>query len=114
MYLAACKICNKQYTDQTTDSFTSRWYSYKSRSRKFDENKRCMQEYIYSHFESDGHNGFPGDVSITLTDKTDGFDPMKRETFWMHTLKTLASYELNIENGILNSGEYYDRKRSFS
>ena len=54
-----------------------------------------MQEYLYSHFESDGHNGFPGDVSITLTDKTDGFDPMKRETFWMHTRKTFAPYGLN-------------------
>ena len=35
------------------------------------------------------------DVSITLTDKTDGFDPMKRETFWMHTLKIFVPYGLN-------------------
>ena len=54
-----------------------------------------MQEYLYSHFESEGHNGFLGHVSITLTDKTDGFDPMKRETFWMHTLKIFVPYGLN-------------------
>ena len=59
-----------------------------------------MQEYLYSHFESEGHNGFLEDVSITLIDKTDGFNPTKRETFWMHTLKTLAPYGLNVENGI--------------
>ena len=47
-----------------------------------------------------GCNGFLEDVSITLIDKTDGSDPTKRETFWMHTLKTLAPYGLNVENGI--------------
>ena len=43
---------------------------------------------------------FLEDVSITLIDKTDGSDPTKRETFWMHTLKTLAPYGLNVENVI--------------
>ena len=33
VYLATCKICNKQYTGQTTDSFRSRWNNYKSKSR---------------------------------------------------------------------------------
>ena len=59
-----------------------------------------MQEYLYSHFESEGHNGFLEDVSIALIDKTDGSDPTKRETNWMHTLKTLAPYGLNVEDGI--------------
>ena len=59
-----------------------------------------MQEYLYSHFESEGHNGFLKDVSITLIDKTDVSDPTKRETFWMHTLKTLAPYGVNVEDGI--------------
>ena len=100
MYLATCKICNKQYTGQTTDSFRSRWNNYKSKSRKFDRNEKCMQECLYSHFENEGHNGFLEDVSITLIDKTDGSDPTKRETFWMHTLKTLAPCGLNLEDGI--------------
>ena len=58
-----------------------------------------MQEYLYTHFEGEGHNGFL-DVSITLIDKTEGSDPTKRETFWMHRLKTLAPCGINIENGI--------------
>ena len=40
-----------------------------------------MQEYLYSHFESEGRNGFLEDVSITLIYKTDGSNPTKRETF---------------------------------
>ena len=62
-----------------------------------------MQEYLYSHFEREEHNSFLEDVSITLINKTDGSDPTKRETFWMHTLKTLAPYKINVENGMLNS-----------
>ena len=101
VYLTTCKIFNKQYTGQTTDGFRSRWNNYKSKSRKFDKNEKCMQEeYLYSHFESEGHSGFPEDVSITLIDKTEGSDPTKIETFWMHTLKTLAPYGLKVENGI--------------
>ena len=56
-----------------------------------------MQEYLYSHFESGGHNCFLEDVSITLIDKTDGSDPTKRETFWIHTLKTLAPIDLTLK-----------------
>ena len=100
VHLATCKICNKQYTGQTTDSFRCRRNNYKSKSRKLDRNERCMQEYLYSHLKSEGHNGFQEDASITLIDKTDGFDPRKRKTFWMHTLKKLAPYGLNVENGI--------------
>ena len=44
--------------------------------------------------------GFLEDVSIALINKTDGSDPTERETFWMHTLKTLAPYGLNVEDSI--------------
>ena len=36
-----------------------------------------MQEYLYSNFESEGHNDFLEHVSTTLIDKTDGCDPTK-------------------------------------
>ena len=78
----------------------SRLNNYKSKSRKFDKNEKCIQQYLYSHFESERHNGFLEDVSITLTDKTDGSDPTKRETFWMHILETLVPHGLSVENGI--------------
>ena len=77
VYLTTCKICDKQYTDQTTNIFRTRWNNYKSKGRKFDKNEKCMQEYLYSNFESEGHNGFLEYVSSTLIDKTDGCDPTK-------------------------------------
>ena len=73
MYLTPYNICNKLYTVQTTDSFRSRWNGYTS-SNKPDKNEKCMQEYFQSYSESEGHNRFPEDVSVTHTDKTDGCD----------------------------------------
>ena len=66
------------------------------------------------HFESEGHNGFLEDVSVALIDKTDGSDPTKQETFWMHVLKTLVPYGLNIENGVLNNAAMQGGKSVFS
>ena len=62
-----------------------------------------MQEYLHNNFQKEGHNDFLEHLSVTLTDKNDGFDLTKRETFWMHTPKTLAPYGLKVENGFLNS-----------
>ena len=59
-----------------------------------------MQDHLFRHFYSEGHDGFIGNVSISFIDKTDGFDPTKRENFWMRTLKTLAPHGLNIEQSI--------------
>ena len=52
------------------------------------------------YFESEGHTEILDDVSITLIDKTDGSNPTKRENYWMRTLKTYASYGLNVVDSI--------------
>ena len=39
----------------------------------------CMQEYLFEHFNEEGHHGFLEDVSITFIDKTDLSEPLKRE-----------------------------------
>ena len=59
-----------------------------------------MQEYSFEHFKSEGHSSFLGSVSMALIDKTDGKDAKKRENYWMRTLKTYASFALNIEDGV--------------
>ena len=59
-----------------------------------------MQEHLYRHLGSPGHKGFLNDVLVTLIDKTDGSDPKKREDYWMNTLKTMAPYDLNIEDSV--------------
>ena len=66
----------------------------------FKRGEKCIQEYLYNYFESEGHIEFLDDVSITLIDKTDGFNPTKRENYWMRTLKTYAPYGLNVVDSI--------------
>ena len=57
-----------------------------------------MQENLYEHFYSDGHNGFLDEVTVALTNKSDGKDPKNTENYWVRTLKTLAPDGLNIED----------------
>ena len=88
------------HTGQTTDNFRGRWNNYKSKSKSFKRGEKCIQEHLYKHFESEGHTEFLDDVPITLIDKTDGSNPTKRENYWMRTLKTYASYGLNVVDSI--------------
>ena len=90
IYLVTCKCCGKQYVGETTDEFRLRWNEiiYRKNAR----NKACMQKHFFEHFKNEGHSGFLGNVSITLTDKTDGKDPKRRENYWMRTLKIYAPF----------------------
>ena len=94
--MLTCNKCKKQYTGQTTDNFCGRWNNYKSKSKSFKRGEKSIQEHLYKHFESEVHTEFLDDVSITLIDKKDGFNPTKRENYWMRTLKTYAPYDLNV------------------
>ena len=98
IYLLTCKTCLKQYVGSTTDCFRYRWNNYKCNDRKYARGEACFQEHLFEHFNSEGHNGFLHDVSVTLIDKTDAKNPIKREHYWRHTLKTLAPYGLNVED----------------
>ena len=95
-----CNKCKKQQTGETTDQFRSRWNNYKFKSRSFHRGEQCIQEHLYKHFETERHSGFREDVSVMLIDKIDGSNPTKRETYWIRTLKTIAPYGLNVENGV--------------
>ena len=79
IYLLKCKVCKKQYVGETKDAFRLRRNNYKDNGRKFERNESCMQQHLYQHFYSEGHNGFLGNVSISLNDKIDGFQSKKRE-----------------------------------
>ena len=81
-------------------SLGERWNNYKSKSKSFKRGEKCIQEHLYNYFKSEGHIEFLDDVSITLIDKTDGFNPNKRENYWMRTLKTYAPYGLNVVDSI--------------
>ena len=67
-------------------------------SRKFERKEHCVQRHLYEHFNLPG---FLNNVSVTLVNKTDPKDPTKREDYCIHTLKTKAPLELNVEDGLL-------------
>ena len=77
IYLLTCKCCGRHYVGETTDEFRLRWDNYKSNDSKDARNEACMQKHFLEHFKMEGHSGFLGNVSIILTDKTDGKDPKR-------------------------------------
>ena len=60
----------------------------------------CMQEHLFKHCNSMGHNGFLNNVSITLIDKNDGKNPKQREDYWRRTLKTYSPFGFNVEDRV--------------
>ena len=100
IYLLSCKCCGKQYVGETIDNFRYRWNNYKDNDRKHSRKESCMQEHLFIHFDSIGHNGFFNNVSITLIDKTDGKNPKKREGYWRRTLKTYLSFRLYVVDSV--------------
>ena len=100
IYLLTCKSCRKQYVGKTVDIMCSRWNNYKSNDRKYLVGDPCVQEHIFEHFNSESHTVFLENVSVTFIDKTDSQNPEKRENYWIHTLKTMVSWGLNILNSV--------------
>ena len=76
IYLIICKVCKIQYVGQTTEKFRLRFHN---------------------HFLREDHNGLLADAEITLIDKTDGFDPTRRERYWIHKLMTRHPNGLNVD-----------------
>ena len=59
-----------------------------------------MQQYLFNHFCTSGHCDFLEDVSLTLIDKTDPSDPLKRADYWRNTLQAIVPFGLNIEESV--------------
>ena len=95
VYLLTCKTCSIQYVGQTTNCFRFRWNNYKCNERKFQGKEPCMQEHLFKHFSLPNHNGFLEDADITFIDKTDPSNPLKRENFWIETLRTMVPNDNN-------------------
>ena len=101
IYLLTCsKICCKQYVGQTVDILCSRWNNYKNNDRKYLVGVPCVQEQKFELFISESHTGFLKNVFVTFINKTDSQNPKKRENYWIHTLKTIVPWGLNILNGV--------------
>ena len=66
-----------------------------------------MQEYLFPHFSSPGHNAFVNDVFVSFKDKTDSQDPFKRENFVRQILMTMAPYGLILK--IVSEFYHFDK-----
>ena len=44
--------------------------------------QRSMQRHLIEHLSNKGHSAFVDDVFIIFIDKTDKYDPNKRERYW--------------------------------
>ena len=100
IYLLTCKVCLKQDEGQTVDKFRLRWNNNNSNNRKHQRLESCMQEHLFEHFNEERHHGFLEDVSITLIDKIDPSEPLKREKYCKSVLKTMTPLGLNIEDSV--------------
>ena len=83
--------------DKQFDIFCSRLNNYKSNDRKYLVGEPCMQEHIFREYLEYLEN-----VSNTIIDKTDSQSPEKRENYWIHTLKAMVPWGLNILNCVNN------------
>ena len=82
IYLLTCKKFLIQYVGKTVDEFRYRSNNYKkNNSIKHDCNQPCMQRHLYEHYPGVGHCGFLEHVSITLTEKTDLSDSLKKKDY---------------------------------
>ena len=71
IYLLSCKSYGKQYVDNTTDHFRSRWNNKKSDVRKAESGdmENVKQKFLQSHFLQRDHRGFHKDIEVRLIDK---------------------------------------------
>ena len=80
----------------TVNNFRLGWNNYKDNNRKYLRTETFMQQHLFEHFSSEGHNSFVDHVSTIATDKTDSKIPNKREHYCRHTLKTKIPQGFNI------------------
>ena len=96
IYLLSCNICGLRYVCSTNDRFKRlKWNNYKDNDMKGQRREEHMQTELFEHFHLVEQSGFLKYCSLTLIDKTDGSDPIRREEYWRVVLKTVVPYWLN-------------------
>ena len=48
-------------------------------AKKFGRKESCIEEHLHKHFQTEGHNSFLNEVSVTFIDKTNGKNPKKEK-----------------------------------
>ena len=101
VYLLTCNKCKEQCVRQIIDQLQSRLNNCKRDCKKYGQGASASYMYaktFFNHFYTSSYtSGFLENISLTFIDKTDFFDPLKREDYWRSTVKTMAPFGLNIE-----------------
>ena len=63
--------------------------------------------FLYIYIYINDRNNLLEDCNITLIDKTDGSDPIRREEYWRRVLKTVTPYGLNTIDWLLYLGKLH-------
>ena len=96
IYLLSCNICGLRYVCSTNDRFKRlKWNNYKDNDMKGQRREEHMQTELFEHFHLVEQSVFLKYCSLTLIDKTDGSDPIRREEYWRVVLKTVVPYWLD-------------------
>ena len=97
VYLLTFNVCLKQYVVQTVKECRYRW-NYSARTMVVMVKRHMYAATSFWAFFWGGHHSFLEDASITLINKTDPWNHLQRENYRRSTLKTMASWELNVED----------------
>ena len=99
VYLLTCNACLKQYVGQTVEEFRCRWNNYKKNGRNYHDYSTYMQQHLFEHFSEKGHLSFLEDIwKVTLIEKTDLINPLRKENYQRSTLKAMVPWGMNVEN----------------
>ena len=60
--------------------------------------ENVIQKILQSNFLQSNHQGFLKNLQVWLINKTQAFDPTKKEFYWMRISRTLYPDGLNIGN----------------
>ena len=97
VYLLTFNVYLKQYVVQTVEECRYRW-NYSARAMVVNIKRHMYAATSLLAFFWGGHHSFLEDASITMIDKTDPSNHLQRGNYWRSTLKTMASWELNVED----------------
>ena len=113
IYLITCKKCGLQYVGSTSTKFRMRFNNHKSRVTTHPKKvakKREEDDFIYKHFNSDGHQGLD-DLSVQLIDRVNRPEELlNKEGEWAYKLKTIWPNGLNESDFFFNQNRHRRRR----
>ena len=93
VYLIECRKCNKQYVGETENPLHLRMNGHRS-----DYYRKLSDKPVAEHFNTIGHTF--DDLTVMVIEEMHAADSARRkhrESFWIHTLRTLAPDGLNLD-----------------